>query len=57
MKNQRFNNNIKKIGKKEYSEILVTGSREDLYGSVELAIRNYFGVRNFLANYFLDKTF
>ena len=42
---------IKKIGKKEYSEILVTESRE----SLKLAIRNYFGVRNILANYFLDK--
>ena len=42
---------IKKIRKKEYSEILVTGSRERL----KLAIRSYFGVRNFLANYFVDK--
>ena len=42
---------IKKIGKKEYSEILVTGSRERF----KSAIRNYFGVRNFLANYFVDK--
>ena len=42
---------IKKIGKKDHSEILVTGSHERL----KLAIRNYFGVRNFLANYFVDK--
>ena len=33
----------------------MTGSREDLHGSLKLAIRNYFGVRNFLANYSLDK--
>ena len=47
---------IKKIGKKEYSEILVTGSREDIHGILRLAIRSYFGFRNFLANYILDKT-
>ena len=29
----------------------MTGSHERL----KLAIRNYFGVRNFLANYFVDK--
>ena len=48
---------IKNIGEKEYSEILVTESREELHGSLKFAIRNYFGVRIFLANYFLDKTF
>ena len=30
----------------------MTGSREDLHGSLKLAIKNYFGVRNFLANFF-----
>ena len=35
----------------------MTGGREDLHGSVKLAIRNYFGVKKFLANYFFDKTF
>ena len=43
---------IKKIGKKEYSEILVTGSREDLHGSLKLAIENYFGVRKFSGELF-----
>ena len=33
----------------------MTGGREDLHGSLKLAIENYFGVRNFLANYFVDK--
>ena len=35
----------------------MTGSREDLHGSLKLAITNYFRVRNFLANYFLAKHF
>ena len=35
----------------------MTGSREDLHGSLRLAIRNYFVVRNFLANYFWTKHF
>ena len=33
----------------------MTGSRKDLHASLKLAIENYFGVRNFLANYFVDK--
>ena len=35
----------------------MTGIREDLHGSLKLAIRNYFSVRNFLANFFLTKHF
>ena len=35
----------------------MTGSREDLYGSLKLAITNYFGVRNVLAKNFWTKHF
>ena len=35
----------------------MTGSREDLYGSLKLAITNYFGVRNVLAKNVWTKHF